>query len=278
MATPHVAGVAALMLAKTPSLTPDQIESTLKSTARAFPATCTSCGTGIVDANAALGGSTPPPPPPPGPTALTNGVAVTGLSGATGSQSFFTLAVPAGATNLKFEMSGGTGDADLYVKFGSAPTTSSYDCRPYHGGNTETCTITTAQTGTYHVMIHAYSAYSGVTLKGSYTAGGGSGSCEVGYTEYTGTLSGSGVSSYKPSTTGYVSSVSGSHIGKLTGTGADFDLYLQKSNGSTWSNVGSGTGSTSTETVTYSGTSGTYRWRVYSYSGSGTFKLCAKKP
>jgi serine protease len=277
MATPHVAGVAALMLAQTPGLTPDQIESTLKATARAFPATCSQCGSGIVDATAALGGSTPPPPPPPGPTALSNNVPVSNLSGTTGSQLFFTLSVPAGATNLKFEMSGGTGDADLYVKFGSAPTTSSYDCRPYLNGNNETCTITTAQAGTYHVMLSGYSAYSGVTLKGSYTVPA-PGACEAGYTEYTGTLS-SGANSYKPGSSGYSSSVSGSHIGKLTGPGtADFDLYLQKKSGSSWSNVASGTGSTSTENVTYSGTSGTYRWRVYSYSGSGSFTLCTKKP
>jgi serine protease len=209
---------------------------------------------------------------------LTNNVPVTGLSGATGSQAFFTLSVPAGATNLKFEMSGGTGDADLYVKFGSAPTTSVYDCRPYLSGNTETCSITTAQTGTYHVMINGYAAYSGVTLKGSYTVPPPS-ACEAGYTEYTGSLSGSGANSYQPSSSGYASSVSGSHIGKLTGPGtADFDLYLQKKSGSTWSNVASGTGSTSTENVTYSGTSGTYRWRVYSYSGSGSFTLCTRRP
>jgi serine protease len=54
MASPHVAGVAALMLARNPALTPDQVESLLKSSARAFPATCSGCGAGIVNAAAAV--------------------------------------------------------------------------------------------------------------------------------------------------------------------------------------------------------------------------------
>jgi serine protease len=54
MATPHVAGVAALMLAVKSSLTPDQVESLLKSSARAFPVACSGCGTGIVNAAAAV--------------------------------------------------------------------------------------------------------------------------------------------------------------------------------------------------------------------------------
>ena len=55
MATPHVAGVAALMLSRHPGLTPDEVETLLKSTARAFPIACSGCGTGIVNAARAVG-------------------------------------------------------------------------------------------------------------------------------------------------------------------------------------------------------------------------------
>lgn len=54
MAAPHVAGVAALMRAANPALTPDDVEARLKSSARAFGATCSGCGSGIVDATAAV--------------------------------------------------------------------------------------------------------------------------------------------------------------------------------------------------------------------------------
>ena len=104
---------------------------------------------------------------------LQNGVPVSNISGAQGSQQFWTMNVPAGASSLKFTIAGGTGDADMYVRFGSAPTTSTYDCRPYLNGNNETCNIATAQAGTYHVMLRGYTAYSGVSLTGSYGTGGG---------------------------------------------------------------------------------------------------------
>jgi hypothetical protein len=100
---------------------------------------------------------------------LQNNVAATGLAATTGNAVNYTMVVPAGATNLAFALSGGTGDADMYVKFGSAPTTSSYDCRPYVSGNTENCPISPAQAGTYYIMVRAYSSYTGVSLKGSYT-------------------------------------------------------------------------------------------------------------
>lgn len=99
---------------------------------------------------------------------LQNGVPVTGLSGAKGGKVNYSIAVPAGAKNLSIKISGGTGDADLYVKFGSAPTTTSYDYRPYKNGNNETVSVTTPKTGTYYVMLNGYAAFSGVSLVASY--------------------------------------------------------------------------------------------------------------
>jgi hypothetical protein len=99
---------------------------------------------------------------------LTSGVPVPGLSAATGSfGTIYTMAVPAGKTKLTFTISGGTGDADLYVKNGAAPTTTTYDCRPYLSGNSETCTFNSPAAGTYYVGVRAYATYSGVTLTGT---------------------------------------------------------------------------------------------------------------
>ena len=106
---------------------------------------------------------------------LGKGVPVTGLSATTGNALEYTMAVPAGASNLAFKLSGGTGDADMYVRFGSAPTDSAYDCRPYRNGNAETCAFANPQAGTYHVRVKAYSGFSGVSLVGDYQAGGGGG-------------------------------------------------------------------------------------------------------
>ena len=116
--------------------------------------------------------------------ALANGVGAA-ISGASGSSQTWTLAVPAGATGLKFVTAGGTGDADLYVKFGSAPTTTTYDCKSEGSTTAETCSIATAQAGTYYVLIKGYTAFSGATLTGSYTAGGGGGGSTQTYTNGT---------------------------------------------------------------------------------------------
>ena len=205
-----------------------------------------------------------------GTTTLTNGVAVSSIGASTGAWKHYKIAVPSGQTKLDIVMSGGTGDADLYVKRGAQPTSSVYDYRPYLSGNNETVSVTNPVAGDWYISLYAYSTYSGVTLKATYTG------AAAGCTSVSGSLSGTGANYY---TTSYSSTVSGSHTGKLTGpSGTDFDLYLQKWNGSTWASVAAGETSTSTENVSYSGTSGSYRWRVYSYSGSGSFTLCTTKP
>ncbi len=52
-----------------------------------------------------------------------------------------------------------TSDYDIYTKASndSCPNTSNYDCRPYSGANTETCTHTAIPVGTYYAMVKKYS-------------------------------------------------------------------------------------------------------------------------
>jgi len=116
------------------------------------------------------------------PQGLQNGVPLTGLSAATGTSLNYSMTVPAGAVNLTFTTSGGTGDSDMYVKFGSAPTDTVYDCRPYKSGNAESCTFAAPSAGTYHVRLKAYAAFSGMSLVGQYT---GCADCGPGPLTYT---------------------------------------------------------------------------------------------
>ncbi|MCH7224496.1 S8 family serine peptidase [Haloferula sp. A504] len=105
-----------------------------------------------------------------GVTNLNNGVPVTGLSGDGGSERVYRFSVPPGQESLSFEISGGSGDCDLYVRYGSIPTTSDWDHRPYLGGNDETVTINNPAAGDWYVMLRGYSSYSGVSLVASYQA------------------------------------------------------------------------------------------------------------
>lgn len=107
--------------------------------------------------------------PPTGDTVLTNNVPVTALSGALNSERYFKINVPAGQ-QLSFKLSGGSGDADMYVRFGSRPTLTAYDCRPYVNGNSETCTVNATLAGTYYVLLRGYVPYSNASLVASYTS------------------------------------------------------------------------------------------------------------
>jgi serine protease len=130
MATPHVAGVAALMLAKNPNLTPDEVEAKLKATARPFPALCSGCGAGIVDAAAAVNAvmATVAVQPPTqnevesnnyistANAVTTSGTVVNGSLSSTTDNDYFVVQVPAGKT-LSATLTQGSAalDYDLYA-------------------------------------------------------------------------------------------------------------------------------------------------------------------
>ncbi|CAM2005199.1 PKD domain-containing protein [Acanthopleuribacter pedis] len=119
------------------------------------------------------GDSTEPPPPPPQNGELRNGVPVSGLAAKGGEWLEFFIDVPQNAENLTVTMSGGNGDADLYTRFNQSPNQSEYACRPYSAGNNETCREANPTAGRWMVGIHAYRAFSGLTVTATYTTAQG---------------------------------------------------------------------------------------------------------
>lgn len=113
-------------------------------------------------------------PPVPG-GELQNGVAVTDIAAAKGEELHWWLDVAVADGDeldaLTFAISGGSGDADIYVRYGAQPTTSTYDYRPYKSGSNETVNVGAdkLQDGRWYVMVRAYSDYTGVDLVANYT-------------------------------------------------------------------------------------------------------------
>jgi len=91
-----------------------------------------------------------------GPAAFA-GLDVNGTVLKSAEQRWETSVVPAGT--YSFDITG-TGDADLYVRTGAAPTTTAYDCRPYKSGSTEHCEIALSAPASFSIMVRGYAATS----------------------------------------------------------------------------------------------------------------------
>ena len=174
MASPHVAAVAALVQgavadAGRDPLTPAELETLLKQTARNFPVTipaATPIGTGIVDAKAALDKALEEPCTEdcaPDAIVLTNKVAVGGISGAAGSEALYSFEARVGKV-VSFVTYGGTGNVSIYVGEGSEPTTTAFKAKSTRAGNAETVRITSAVAGTYYIKVVGEAAFAGVSL------------------------------------------------------------------------------------------------------------------
>lgn len=129
---------------------------------------------------------TPAAPPPSAPTLggtiIRSGVAVTDLSGAAGSERVFTINVPIELNgprrSLDVVLSGGSGNADLYLDFGlvldlpayAFPITGRWQCQSMSLANDERCALSDARGGWWYVFIRAKTAYAGVTLRATVSS------------------------------------------------------------------------------------------------------------
>jgi len=186
MATPHVAGAASLLWGLHPACSPTQIRNALALSAEDLGAAGRDheFGYGLIQVAEAddliraggcdaVGEPTPAPPANPAPNpetpVLENGATVRDLVLATGQKQYFKVPVALGAQNLSIRMTGGTGDADLYLRGGALPSTGTYDCRSWAVGNDEACRVFEPTGPTdYYVMVHAYDDFSGASLAVDY--------------------------------------------------------------------------------------------------------------
>jgi serine protease len=247
MASPHVAGAAALYLSVNPTAAPAAVHAAIVDNASVNK--LSSIGTGSPNRLLySIFGGTPVDTPP---------------------NASFTYSCS--ALTCTFNANASTDDHginDYAWTFGDNQSGSGADVQhTYASGGTFTVLLTVTDTvGQTDVDSKS------VTV----TAGGAP--C-TGCQEYAGTLSGTGDSDIHPNGSWYYSSVPGTHRGWLQGpSGTDFDLYLQKWNGFWWTTVARSESATSQEQIAYTGTAGYYRWMVSSYNGSGSYSFWLQRP
>lgn len=74
-------------------------------------------------------------------------------------QDFWSLVVPSEIGVIRFILNGEDGlgnDFDLYVKQGSQPSTSDYDCRGIRGGTYEACELVAPVADTWHILVDRF--------------------------------------------------------------------------------------------------------------------------
>jgi serine protease len=248
MASPHVAGVAALYLAGDPTATPVIVNAAVINNASLNKLT----GIGTGSPNRLLYsrfGASPVDSPP--------------------SASFTFSCVLLTCT---FDGSGSADDKGI--------SSYAWNFGDSQGGSGATVSHTYASGGTFTVVLTVTDTVGQTDNEShSVTVTAGSGAPCTNCESFTGTLSGTGDRDIQPNGTWYFSSVSGVHRGWLRGpANADFDLYLQRWNGFGWVVVARSESVTSEEQIAYTGTPGYYRWNVLSFSGSGAYTFWLRRP
>lgn len=212
---------------------------------------------------------------------LADGQSIPDLTGPATSWRYFKLSVPPEQGGLNTVMSGGWGDADLYVKYGSPPDEASFDAAPYLDGNAEAVTFLNPIPGSWWLGVRGFNDYGGVSVLGDHGSGPLANEGEPNNsTTYPKVLTQSGVL-----TIGYIgSSVDGDYYRVSVAPGRtlrasltvpitrNYDLRLYNSAGSYLKGSFNGTGSSESLTQ-YNGTTVTQTYYVSVAGASGSSSI-----
>jgi serine protease len=289
MASPHVAGAAALVLQANPDFTPAQvrdylIEQSTKDAIKSFDshgAPNRLLYVSDIETEDGQGQTCDEDPSQQqcidnceidssycDTSILLSGVPVM-LAGSDKEEQVFTIKVPAGTESLNVTTVGDNGDADLYVLLGSTPSTSEYDCRGYASGSNEQCTINNPAEGTYSVMVRAYNDFTDLALTATFSE---SVDCEVDNSCHSSDVIHETDLASTTKVVRTIEVIAGQTLTVSTADGAgDADLFVNFSSEATswWSADCSSTSSGNGETCVISNTqAGTYYITVNAYEGS----------
>jgi hypothetical protein len=106
-------------------------------------------------------------------TAVTNDEPIGDIGSAEGLGRYYRINVPANTVSLTITTVGGSGDVDMYVRYGMLPATFGANaCESESPTATETCELENPVAGDWFVLLYAFTTYSGVTLNASQIIGG----------------------------------------------------------------------------------------------------------
>ncbi|MFK8137974.1 MAG: S8 family serine peptidase [Bdellovibrionales bacterium] len=286
MAAPHVAGVVSLYLSKNPTASPlDAREAVVGSAVANAISDNRGSANFLLNSQFLLvddgSGGGDEPPVKEEVVELKNGDLIESIAGIPEIEpQLFKIVSTESVEKIKIAISGGSGDADLYVKAGSGPQKSDYDCRPYKGGNVESCEIEAPGNVDIFVKVYAYSEFSGLQLQVEIEEKeevpeiiNPCPSCIVEEGEVQSTNS----FNYHPNGSYYRTRRTETHeVYLVSPESANLDLYIYRWSGSRWEKVAQSTATERVDKISKRLRSGYYTVKVISKSGSGNYQVYRK--
>ncbi len=89
-------------------------------------------------------------------------------AGAAGSERLFSFVVPPGQSFASFALSGGTGNADLFVSMNEIPSSTSADWQSAGAGTSEKIIVPNPSGGTAYVLVCGGASFGGVQLTANF--------------------------------------------------------------------------------------------------------------